>query len=200
MKLALVVLSSILTVESKLLGAQTRAGSYWFSYPNLESTPSECNVESGVKVPDSCCTADQEIPLRSDFTPNTCSNMLGFLPDDPSLGLVNYLNCDDGAEVYAEGCFNGGVNGGIVPAGAYESNNATSLEECGTNPPCLLIVKGKGCWRIRDVNDLPGYEDDPAQVFLWLDIPTCMKEEESAGGLVGGQLAWMFVALLALLA
>lgn len=97
--------------DSMLIGAQTRPGSFLRSYPSASDVPEGCLVEYGTNVDDICCTADTEQGLRSDFTSYTCALMKGFLPDDPALGLVNYLNCEDGVEVYGEACYDGGDNG-----------------------------------------------------------------------------------------
>lgn len=74
--------------DAILLGAQTRPGSFWMSYATADDVPDGCLVEAGTKVDDKCCTSDEEQFLRSDFAPNTCTIMQGFLPD-PALGLVN---------------------------------------------------------------------------------------------------------------
>lgn len=92
-------------------------------------------------------------------------------------------------EVYGEGCYAGGENGGIVPADAtFEGSNVISVEDCGTDGGCSFSVRGDGCWKIRNTNDLPGYEDQPGETFIWLNELSCKsldeeqepEEEESA--------------------
>ncbi|KAL3940628.1 MAG: hypothetical protein SGARI_000893, partial [Bacillariaceae sp.] len=166
--------------DSMLIGAQTRPGSFWRSYPSASDVPEGCLVDFGTNVDDICCTADTEQGLRSDFTPYTCALLRGLLPDDPALGLVNYLNCEDGVEVYAEACYDGGNNGGIVPVDAtFASSDVTDAKDCGTNGGCSFQVRGKGCWKIRNTNDLPGYEDQPGEVFIYLNEPSCEPEAVS---------------------
>ena len=166
-----------------MLCAQTRAGSYWLAYPTADDVPDGWLVEPGTKVDDSCCTSDTEQTLRADFTSNTCEIFRGFLPSDATLGLVHYLGCENGMEVYGEACYDGGENGGIVPADVmFEGSNVGSIEDCGTNGGCTFEVRGDGCWKVRNTNDLPGCSDDPVETFLWMNEPSC--SEASVGDIV----------------
>lgn len=159
---------------SKVLGAQEQAGTFFVAWAN-NSAPEDCVVEPGTKVADTCCTVDYPVPLRSVSNPNTCQVISGFLPEGQ--GLISYQNCEGGVETYGEACYNGGANGGLIPGellSSVQSTNASTLEACGSDG-CQFAVRGKGCWKIRDLSDLPGLSGTD-QVFLFLDDPFCFRE------------------------
>lgn len=69
-----------------------------------------------------------------------------------------------------------------------DDENTTTIEECG----CTFQVQGNGCHKIRDFSELPGFENDTRQVFLWMN-ETC---SDNAG--TSGASAMMAIRLLGL--
>jgi len=147
-----------------------QSGSYWVQYSG--DAPASCIVPAGEMVDDSCCSGGAfPFPIRPTFT-STCFVISGLLGEGGG-SLMSYLGCDEDAmgivePYYGESCYNGTEGGLIPPNVTVPDTNTSTIEECG----CTFQVVGNGCHKIRDFSALPGLEQDPRQVFLFMD-ETC---------------------------